>query len=268
MRVFFLTSLLILTSCGTPPEVPVSSRDTISVREQTERIGGGLVTHVRRGDTLYSIAFGAGLSPADVAAWNGINQDDVLLSGKKIRLTKPLNFKEPPVAPRVVRITPTKAPERQPQQPIVKLEEISKSKPITDDQRLPIIIPQEFPTNLRWQWPTKGKISSSFSIARGNKGVDIAGRRGQDVVSSEAGKVVYAGNGLRGYGNLLIIKHNEKFLSAYAHNDNMFVKEGQFVKQGQRISAMGVAKNGNPVLHFEIRSQGKPVNPTEFLPKR
>jgi len=92
--------------------------------------------------------------------------------------------------------------------------------------------------------------------------------RGQDVFSSEAGKVVYAGNGLRGYGNLLIIKHNEKFLSAYAHNDKMFVKEGQFVQQGQRVSVMGVANNGNPMLHFEIRLQGKPVNPTQFLPKQ
>ena len=276
---FIFVLFFALTSCGTPPKVPVSTRDTISVREQTEKIGGGHVTHVRKGDTLYSIAFGAGLSHSDVAAWNYIDPDDVLLAGQKLRLTRPLNFQEKPKETVVVSV-----PVERPQTPVVKQEPIiakpSVAKPVVikppivkQTENLPKIqLPQEtelnsFPTDLHWQWPTKGKVNSSFSVARGNKGINIAGRRGQDVVASEAGKVVYAGNGLRGYGNLLIIKHNEQYLSAYAHNDSMLVREGQFVKQGQKISVMGVAKSGKPMLHFEIRLQGKPVDPVKFLPK-
>jgi lipoprotein NlpD len=119
----------------------------------------------------------------------------------------------------------------------------------------------------KWIWPTKGRIIRKFSIGdQGNKGVDIAGRRGQSVVSSAPGTVVYSGNALRGYGNLVIIKHNDKYLSAYAHNDRLLVKEGQNVKAGQKIATMGSSGTNKVRLHFEIRYQGKPVNPKRYLP--
>lgn len=107
---------------------------------------------------------------------------------------------------------------------------------------------------------------SKFSVGdQGNKGIDIAGQRGQDVVATAAGVVVYAGNALRGYGNLIIIKHNDEYLSAYAHNDSLLIKEGQSVKTGQKIASMGSTGTNSVRLHFEIRYKGKSVNPEHYL---
>ncbi|WP_174705702.1 murein hydrolase activator NlpD [Mixta gaviniae] len=120
-----------------------------------------------------------------------------------------------------------------------------------------------------WRWPTDGKIIDNFSAAEGgNKGVDIAGSRGQPVVATASGRVVYAGNALRGYGNLIIIKHNDDYLSAYAHNDTMLVREQQEVKAGQKIATMGSTGTSSVRLHFEIRYKGKSVNPLRYLPQR
>ncbi len=120
-----------------------------------------------------------------------------------------------------------------------------------------------------WRWPTDGKIIDNFSASEGgNKGIDIAGSRGQPVVSTASGRVVYAGNALRGYGNLIIIKHNDDYLSAYAHNDTMLVREQQEVKAGQKIATMGSTGTSTVRLHFEIRYKGKSVNPLRYLPQR
>ncbi len=120
-----------------------------------------------------------------------------------------------------------------------------------------------------WRWPTDGKIIDNFSASEGgNKGIDIAGSRGQPVVSTASGRVVYAGNALRGYGNLIIIKHNDDYLSAYAHNDTMLVREQQEVKVGQKIATMGSTGTSSVRLHFEIRYKGKSVNPLRYLPQR
>ncbi|QBB12930.1 murein hydrolase activator NlpD [Edwardsiella piscicida] len=120
-----------------------------------------------------------------------------------------------------------------------------------------------------WRWPTDGKIIENFSSAEGgNKGIDIAGSRGQPVLATADGRVVYAGNALRGYGNLIIIKHNDDYLSAYAHNDTMLVREQQEVKAGQKIATMGSTGASSVRLHFEIRYKGKSVNPLQYLPQR
>lgn len=120
-----------------------------------------------------------------------------------------------------------------------------------------------------WRWPTEGKIIDNFSAAEGgNKGIDISGTRGQPVVATASGRVVYAGNALRGYGNLIIIKHNDDYLSAYAHNDTMLVREQQEVKAGQKIATMGSTGTSSVRLHFEIRYKGKSVNPLRYLPQR
>lgn len=120
-----------------------------------------------------------------------------------------------------------------------------------------------------WRWPTDGKIIDNFSSAEGgNKGIDIAGSRGQAVQATANGRVVYAGNALRGYGNLIIIKHNDDYLSAYAHNDTMLVREQQEVKAGQKIATMGSTGTSSVRLHFEIRYKGKSVNPLRYLPQR
>ena len=120
-----------------------------------------------------------------------------------------------------------------------------------------------------WRWPTDGKVIENFSGAEGgNKGIDIAGSKGQAIVATADGRVVYAGNALRGYGNLIIIKHNDDYLSAYAHNDTMLVREQQDVKAGQKIATMGSTGTSSTRLHFEIRYKGKSVNPLQYLPQR
>ncbi|WP_299686976.1 peptidoglycan DD-metalloendopeptidase family protein [uncultured Vibrio sp.] len=119
----------------------------------------------------------------------------------------------------------------------------------------------------KWLWPTKGRVIKNFSVGeQGNKGIDIAGQRGQSIVSTAGGTVVYSGNALRGYGNLVIVKHNDNYLSAYAHNDKLLVSEGQSVKSGQKIATMGSSGTSSVRLHFEIRYQGKSVNPKRYLP--
>ncbi|WP_439239628.1 murein hydrolase activator NlpD [Lonepinella sp. BR2919] len=124
-------------------------------------------------------------------------------------------------------------------------------------------------SNITWQWPTSGKVVQGFSNSDGgNKGVDISGSKGQAVYATAAGRVVYAGNALRGYGNLIIIKHNDDFLSAYAHNDSISVSDQQQVKAGQQIAKMGSSGTNSVKLHFEIRYKGKSVDPTRYLPKR
>lgn len=122
---------------------------------------------------------------------------------------------------------------------------------------------------IAWRWPAQGKIVEPFSASPGgNKGIDIAGSRGQPVIATAGGRVVYAGNALRGYGNLIIIKHNDDYLSAYAHNDAILVREQQVVNAGQKIATMGSTGTSSVRLHFEIRYKGKSVNPLRFLPQR
>jgi lipoprotein NlpD len=119
---------------------------------------------------------------------------------------------------------------------------------------------------IEWVWPAKGKVVGSFSETANLKGIDIAGNAGQPVVASAAGTVVYAGTGLRGYGKLIIVKHNKTYLSAYAHNRDILVKEGEKVAKGQKIAEMGNTDASEVKLHFEIRRQGKPMDPTRYLP--
>jgi len=122
------------------------------------------------------------------------------------------------------------------------------------------------PDQIDWAWPTKGKIIAGFSDTANLKGIDIGGTAGQAVHASAAGRVVYAGSGLRGYGKLIIIKHNATYLSAYAHNREILVKEGQQVTRGQKIAEMGNTDADQVKLHFEIRRQGKPMDPAKYLP--
>ena len=136
--------------------------------------------------------------------------------------------------------------------------------PKTESSRVPEIDDDK----IDWTWPASGKVIAGFSENANLKGIDIAGKAGQPVLASAAGKVVYAGSGLRGYGKLVIIKHNQTYLSAYAHNSNLLVKEGQNVVRGQKIAEIGNTDSSQAKLHFEIRRLGKPVDPLKFLPER
>jgi lipoprotein NlpD len=156
-------------------------------------------------------------------------------------------------APATTQVAPTPAPAVEP--PVVARVEPRPLPPAPDgDERVD------------WSWPARGKIVTGFSEATSLKGIDIAGAPGQPVAASAGGKVVYAGTGLRGYGKLIIIKHNGTYLSAYAHNKEILVKEGQQVAKGQKIAEMGNTDADQVKLHFEIRRQGKPVDPLRYLP--
>ncbi|WP_456380025.1 peptidoglycan DD-metalloendopeptidase family protein [Thiolapillus sp.] len=221
---------------------------------------------VRKGDSLYSIAWRAGLDYQTVARWNGLRTPYTIYPGQLIRLSPPKSSRRPYVAPEktpkktapppgnnkkpVARVAPKK-----PSQPVAKPTKTKKTPPAGSGK-------------LYWQWPTKGRILSRYSSAEASRsGIKIGGKPGQKVLAAEAGEVVYVGSGLIGYGQLIIIKHNKKYLSAYGHNSNLLVKEGDVVKRGQHISNMGITNQGSALLYFEVRRYGKPVDPLLYLPR-
>jgi lipoprotein NlpD len=192
---------------------------------------------VRSGETLYSIAFRYGRSPEELARWNRLGDGSLIYPGQVLRLTPPPGG--------VVKNTPSPATR-------------PAAKP------LPTIPAQPSPP---WRWPTRGRINVEFGAKPGpGTGVLIDGKVGQPVVAAASGRVVYAGSGLIGYGQLIILKHNETYLSAYGYTASLLVKEGEEVEKGQRIATMGDGPERKPRLHFEIRRNGKPVNPRQFLP--
>ncbi len=198
----------------------------------------GSPTHiVRRGETLFSISWRYGKNPDDVARWNRLGDGSLIYPGQVIRLTPPGGMSQP--------ATTASRP---------------GSKP------LPPIPAQPAP---KWSWPTAGKINVEFGAKPGTgTGVLINGKIGQPIVAAASGRVVYSGSGLIGYGQLIILKHNDTYLSAYGYTASLLVKEGQEVEKGQRIATMGEGPERKPRLHFEIRRNGKPVNPRPFLPAR
>lgn len=196
-------------------------------------------------DTLYAIAWRYGLDDQTLAERNHLIPPYKLHAGQLIYLT---DVKVPVAAP---------APEVASAPAQVTAAAETATAPVVSDQQEPAFIAKG------WRWPAHGKLLAVFS--RRNKGIDIGSTLGAPVYAALAGKVVYAGNGLRGYGNLIILKHNNKYLSAYAYNKQIFVKEGRWVKSGQKIAAMGRGPNGRFELHFEIRKAGVPVNPLNLL---
>lgn len=211
------------------------------------------VTHhqVKAGETLYSIAFQYGHDHRDIANWNNVKRPYTIFPKQKLRITR--SSADRTVPKEVSRVETKRTTSR-------------KAVPQVSDRKN---IRYESNANLKWQWPTKGKVVSTFSIRDpGRRGIDIVGRRGQPINAAASGRVVYRGSGLRGYGNLIIIKHNETYFSAYAHTENVVVKEKEKVKLGQHIADMGSTSSEKIKLHFEIRRNGKPVNPLRSLPKR
>ncbi|MBU3070260.1 peptidoglycan DD-metalloendopeptidase family protein [Aestuariicella sp. G3-2] len=217
--------------------------------------GSNKLTHhtVSRGETLYSIAWRYGLDYKDLARRNGVNRQFTIYPGQKIYLSGTAPKIKSPT--KVVKTsTARSSPPRS--KTTTKPEPIS-NKPRITDQRL------------KWQWPAKGEVLAGFSSQKSlNKGVDINGRLGESVLAAASGVVVYAGSGIRGYGKLLIVKHNEHYLSAYAHNSKLLVREKENVKAGQKIAEIGNSGTDRSKLHFEIRREGKPVDPLQYLPKR
>ncbi|GAO35155.1 peptidase M23 [Sulfuricella sp. T08] len=239
---------------------------------------------VQKGDTLYGIALEHGFDYKEVAEWNGITSPYTIHIGQSVKLN---------ASPQAVVVTPLKTGaavgSRQAgddlllktQPKAVKLayselaEKPSMAKEESQDKPAPAELPAEKKEGIQaedderveWMWPTVGKVIAPFNETSSNgKGLDIDGKSGQPVLAAGPGKVVYSGNGLRGYGKLVIIKHNKTYLSAYAHNHKILVKEGQSVTRGQKIAEMGDSDADQVKLHFEIRRFGKPVDPIKYLP--
>ncbi|KAE9541501.1 murein hydrolase activator NlpD [Ursidibacter maritimus] len=301
-----------------PAKKPVSQDFTIPRDEKNAPIysqidkgfyNGDTYT-VRKGDTMFLIAYIAGKDVKEIAALNNMKEPYQLNVGQTLKLGNPA-----PVAKETAQTEPAPAPQPvKPIEPEVTYTQAPNGTAYGSDGTVtgPVkagtgIAPTTRPSvtattgtvapavvattptirattpsanttsyeqapaasSIKWQWPTQGRVISGFSSAEGgNKGIDIAGTKGQPIKAAAAGKVVYAGNALQGYGNLIIIKHNDNFLSAYAHNDTIKVDEQDNVSAGETIATLGSTGTNSNKLHFEIRYLGKSVDPTRYLPKR
>lgn len=233
---------------------------------------------VQRGETLYAVSFRYGHDYRDVAKWNDLAAPYTIHPGMMLRVAPPLNGREGRHSAIVERSTPAIVVDRVPvdsSQSIARSAPAPVSPPLkapAPPARAPVQVPAparvetappvQSAAPLVWVWPARGDVNAS------SRGIDIAGRMGQPVYAAAGGRVVYAGSGLNHYGNLLIIKHSDNLLSAYAHNRTLHVREGQVVAAGQHIADMGSRNDGEVMLHFQIRSNGKPTDPLQRLPRR
>lgn len=225
-------------------------------------IGISQGTHiVQRGETLYEIAWRYGRDFRDIAAANRISSPYVIYPGQKISLKEGTTRSILPSVAKPTRHSHTASLGKNPkeQSTIQKRERFEQSEKLVTKN-------SAFKND--WMWPVHGKIIKRYSAQGiGLKGIDLSGRLGTPIKAAAAGKVVYSGHGLRGYGQLIIIKHNDTYLSAYGHNDRLLVKEGQSIDRGQVIAEMGRTDAEQVKLHFEIRKNGKPIDPLSLLPR-
>ena len=222
---------------------------------------------VRPGDTLTKIALDHGQAWRDIAKWNGLENPNMIEVDQVLRVappvmelaanrqTKPVMAQNPTPANTSTSNTPT---------PTASSAPASSASNAATNASAPVNVSDD---GMTFAWPHPGPVLAGFDEAK-NKGLDFAGKAGDPVLAAGDGKVVYAGSGLRGYGNLVILKHNNTYLTAYAHNQTLLVKEDQNVTKGQRIADMGSSDSDRVKLHFEIRKQGKPVDPAKLLPAR
>jgi lipoprotein NlpD len=249
---------------------------------------------VRRGDTLLRIALDHGQSYRDLVTWNNLADPDDIKVGQVLRVvpnerqastgvvTQPVPM-PPESRPSVPRKTTPRADKKaynddtadaprsekagERAEVVAAAAAVSPAAAAAAGSRVGSTVTATDDEKLSWMWPSDGRIIATFDEGK-SKGIDIAGRAGQQVMAAGAGKVMYAGSGIRGYGNLVIVKHSNSLLSAYAHNRAIVVKEGDNVAKGQVIAEMGDSDADTVKLHFEIRQQGKPVDPSRFLPSR
>jgi lipoprotein NlpD len=301
-RLALLTLSIVLSACNTPgrqapvidrPAPPAANKTPrpqhpvpAPVPEEAKADARGSYT-VRKGDTLLRIALDVGQNYRDLVAWNNLADPDDIKVGQVLRVSPPdrngngVAGTNPIILGGIEKpaVVPKKTAPRGDKKPYTEGNLADAQK---DDN--PTVNPKavERPSGalaagstvtanddekLSWMWPSDGRIIATFDEGK-NKGIDIAGKLGQQVMAAGSGKVMYAGSGIRGYGNLVIVKHSNSLLSAYAHNRAIVVKEGQSVTKGQVIAEMGDSDADTVKLHFEIRQQGKPVDPSKFLPSR
>ncbi|MEX0386180.1 peptidoglycan DD-metalloendopeptidase family protein [Spiribacter onubensis] len=207
---------------------------------------------VRQGDTLYQIAWAYGLDFRDVARWNAIGEPYVIYPGQRLRL-RPAAGSGAGTAGAVAPTPDSDSSNRTPAEAEERMPAVARREPLSGP--------------VAWQWPSEGRLVRRYDPgALGKRGIGIAGAPGSPVKAAGAGDVVYSGDGLPGYGNLVIIKHNERFLTAYGYNRELLVEEGDRVRAGETIARMGASGQRPGELHFEVRERGEPVNPVSYLP--
>ena len=243
--------------------VPVAAGDVIKPLPGIENAGKPGYYTVKPGDTLIRIGLDSGQNFRDLVRWNNLENPNLIEVGQVLRIVMP-NSDNPlvvtrPVTSGTLGTTTATAPVP------VRLASAASAPAAVAAPGSPQ--PQAAEDDIAWIWPAQGKLIAGFDEVK-NKGFDIDGKVGDAIVASADGRVVYAGAGLRGYGNLIILKHNNTFLTAYAHNQTLLVKEDQTVKKGQKIAEMGNSDADRVKLHFEIRRQGRPVDPARYLPAR
>ncbi|MFN3438550.1 MAG: peptidoglycan DD-metalloendopeptidase family protein [Acidovorax sp.] len=289
---------LVLTGCGTRLyKAPVEDRGTSSSSSSAPGAQPGVVVGtpikplpgaenagkpgyytVKPGDTLIRIGLDSGQSWKDIARWNNLDNANLIEVGQVLRVAPPAPAAQAVASDTGVVTRPVTSSTIAPAAPgSAPVAPASAPKPAASAATGPVVAvapttPATAPAaagedDVGFIWPASGSLIAGFDEAR-NKGYDISGKAGDPVLASADGRVVYAGAGLRGYGNLVILKHNNTFLTAYAHNQTLLVKEDQSVRKGQKIAEMGSTDADRVKLHFEIRRQGKPVDPSRYLPAR
>jgi lipoprotein NlpD len=303
---FVLVSIL-LAACGTTTQrAPVEDRNPPKIKDQptpapvvpppvVKQDDSTTQYVVKKGDTLYRIALDKGQSYSDIVAWNNLANPNDIKVGQVLRVAPPDGAVVSPGGVEVrplATVVPTpssnnKNGPRADKRPYsdATLAEMQKNDQTNNSNLKDSVKPADKTAEkapdpvildeIVWVWPAEGKVVANFddnkvkgADASSSKGIDISGTMGQDVVSAAAGTVMYAGSGIRGLGNLVIIRHSNNLLSAYAHNKTIVVKEKQIISKGQKIAEMGNSDSDVVKLHFEIRQQGKPVDPLKFLPAR
>jgi lipoprotein NlpD len=250
-----ISASFLLSACTTPRTKPA----TVVDRSQVESVSSAAVVptppgyyRVKRGDTVLRIALDQGQSYRDIVRWNNLT-DPNLIEVDQLLLVRP------PAGKMTVKPLTSAAATPAPQ----KNADQRMAEPAAEP-KIEAVKPDAPPPGIRLSWPAKGKVVEDFIDGK-NKGIDIAGKLGDPIQAASDGRVVYAGNSLRGYGNLVIVKHDNTYLTAYAHNRNLLVKEGDAVRKGQKIAEMGDTDANSVRLHFELRVNGKPVDPLPFL---
>lgn len=263
-----LTALLILclAACSSGYRAPVEVRHDRTRASKPVVYKAPSTYAVKKGDTLYSIAWRFGLDYRRLAALNGIGRDYAIYPGQRLRLKGRLPTRSQSAKRKPKRTAPSAATKKPASKPVVPRTTKTRPKPKVKPKPKPRSRPKST-SAINWRWPSTGKVVRRFSSTV-HKGIDLSGNRGDAVTAAAAGEVVYAGSGIVGLGNLVIVKHNERYLSAYGHNDKLLVREGSKVKAGQTIARKGNSGTDNIKLHFEIRQEGRPIDPLRLLPRR
>lgn len=281
LKLILLGPTILLSACANmltwKPAPKQESHNQEAALVRPERVVQSGEYMVRKSDTVYSIAFRNNLDYREFARWNGIGSDFLIKPGQVLRLSPPkrVSYVEGDIVSHPIEDSTVSAP-----QPIALPDEstgpsvidgtgpVIVSRPLLPEPAKPVPANSISSSADGWQWPTQGVVVKGFDPASGAKGLDFKGELGQSVVAAAAGKVVYSGAALRGYGELVIIKHDDVRLSAYGYNRVRLVKEGDMVRGGQEIAKLGLGPQNQPILHFEIRERGQPVDPVPYLPAK